>query len=169
MMTRRQFLLTKLMEECAEVAQRASKQSRFGTYEAQPGQSTTNKDRLNDEILDLKAIVVLLREEGELPPNGDYADFAFEMSKRRERIEKYYRYSQECGMTEPDLVRTAPNGVDYWGRRPRCKTHNRPMVLQFYSRPGSADGNGWGCPDCEEARRTAIGKENLTDKYDGVY
>jgi hypothetical protein len=43
-------LLTILMEECAEVTQRASKMIRFGITEVQPGQKLNNRERLSLEV-----------------------------------------------------------------------------------------------------------------------
>ncbi len=50
-------LLTILIEECAEVIQRATKMQRFGVMEVQTGQPLTNRDRLSDEIGDLVALI----------------------------------------------------------------------------------------------------------------
>jgi hypothetical protein len=50
-------LLTILIEECAEVAQRATKMLRFGVNEVQPGQELTNRARLSDEAGDLFAML----------------------------------------------------------------------------------------------------------------
>ena len=57
-------LLVILMEECAEVTQRASKALRFGVSEVQPGQPHTNAERLTDEIGDLIAVLARLTDEG---------------------------------------------------------------------------------------------------------
>lgn len=53
MLTIQQYRLLKLAEECAEVAQRCSKQIQFGADEVQPGQILSNAERLRDELLDL--------------------------------------------------------------------------------------------------------------------
>ena len=50
-------LLTILMEECAEVQQRASKMLRFGVNEVQPGQAATNAERLSAEVGDLLHLI----------------------------------------------------------------------------------------------------------------
>lgn len=50
-------LLTILIEECAEVQQRATKMLRFGVEEVQPGQPDTNRLRLSDETGDLYALL----------------------------------------------------------------------------------------------------------------
>jgi hypothetical protein len=49
-------LLTILIEEAAEVQQRATKLLRFGRDEVQPGQDLSNKDRLSIELGDFAAI-----------------------------------------------------------------------------------------------------------------
>ena len=55
---------TILMEECAEVQQRASKLLRFGIEEVQPGQPHSNADRLGHEIGDLLEVVALAVRAG---------------------------------------------------------------------------------------------------------
>jgi len=50
-------LLTILVEECAEVQQRATKAMRFGIDERQPGQDLTNSERLAAEIGDLLEMI----------------------------------------------------------------------------------------------------------------
>lgn len=60
--------LTCLMEECAEVAQRASKQKRFGMFEVQPGQTLTNTTRMRDEAMDLLMCLEFLVEAGQMSP-----------------------------------------------------------------------------------------------------
>jgi NTP pyrophosphatase (non-canonical NTP hydrolase) len=50
-------LLKILIEECAEVIQRATKAQRFGLAEVQPGQDLSNAQRLAQEIGDVKCMV----------------------------------------------------------------------------------------------------------------
>lgn len=50
-------LLTFLVEECAEVAQRATKAMRFGLDETQKGQPFDNSVRLGHELGDLSCVV----------------------------------------------------------------------------------------------------------------
>ena len=61
-------LLTILIEECAEVQQRATKSLRFGPTEVQPGQSLSNNQRLARELGDLYAVASLAEEAGLLNP-----------------------------------------------------------------------------------------------------
>ncbi len=77
-MTRQEHLLVILMEECAEVAQRASKALRFGLTEIQPGQALTNAQRIEYELGDLYTIHEMLKDENE---------DAFDMSS--EKLDQY--------------------------------------------------------------------------------
>lgn len=99
-MTRVEHLLAILVEECCEVGQRATKALRFGLQEVQSGHDYgthyTNAYRILEEYADLAVAVELLVEEGYLPKLGTEAAAAL-FARKRERIEKYYRYSAEVG------------------------------------------------------------------------
>ena len=106
-MTKGKFLLLKLIEECAEVSQRASKQIQFGTHETQgngspsndtaPETRLTNQKRLLSEVSDLVIIVELLVEVGELPSENDMPDFEEAKAKKIEKLNKYLAYSRQLG------------------------------------------------------------------------
>lgn len=66
-MTPVQYRLLKVMEECTEVAQRASKQMQFGGDQVEPGQPFTNAERLRAEVLDLRARLLSLELFNEIP------------------------------------------------------------------------------------------------------
>jgi hypothetical protein len=68
MLDKRQHRLLKLMEECAEVAHRASKQILFGKQEIQHGQELTNAERLRGEVLDLLLCIRFCEREGHWQP-----------------------------------------------------------------------------------------------------
>ena len=105
-MTRTQFLLLKLSEECVEVAQRAAKQMQFGRNEIQKDQFLTNSERLAGELADLAAIINLLEKEKELVWIGP-AEWNKRMDEKYKKVEKYLIYSQSLGMVEsawPDLT-----------------------------------------------------------------
>lgn len=61
-------LLTILIEECAEVAQRATKLLRFGAGEIQPGHLLNNVERMSAEIGDLKVMVSMLQDRRLVSP-----------------------------------------------------------------------------------------------------
>ena len=92
-MNKREYLLTKLIEECLEVAQRATKALTFGVDEVQPGQNLTNFERLNGEWNDLLATAELLTEEVDLELWRDVSL----IRAKREKILKFMAYSRECG------------------------------------------------------------------------
>lgn len=56
---REREILTILIEECAEVQQRATKLLRFGRDEIQPDQPLSNRSRLSAELGDLAAVVAM--------------------------------------------------------------------------------------------------------------
>ena len=92
MMNDKQYLLTILAEECAEVAQRASKAIRFGLEDPAGTQSgfPSNKERLLEELNDLLAVVELLFGE-------DYID-RDKQKLKQQKIEKYTQLSKKLGL-----------------------------------------------------------------------
>jgi hypothetical protein len=112
MMTIRQYYLTKLIEECAEVSQRAAKSIQFGADQAQaqsghavpdadggiPNEQTlSNKLRLSNELNDLLTVMTILQDLDEVTVEST-ADFLLYYTKKREKLEKYLKFSQELGM-----------------------------------------------------------------------
>lgn len=95
-MTREQYLLTKLAEECSEVAQRASKAIVFGINDIQSGQNKDNNTRLVEEFAHIMVYMELLREERFIIMNLDYMES--EMDKKRKELEKWYQFSVDKGM-----------------------------------------------------------------------
>lgn len=92
-MTRQEHLLTILIEECNETAQRATKALRFGLEEVQPEQDATNAERIVYEFNDIVAVMELLYAEGGLPKVFD----AVSAGLKKVKIEKYFSYSSNCG------------------------------------------------------------------------
>ena len=91
-MNRGEHLLTILSEECAEVTQAATKAMRFGMHE-QRDLPTSNYDRLNEEINDLYAVIEMVEHAFDigLERNGEM------INAKQEKVEKYLKYSEECG------------------------------------------------------------------------
>lgn len=100
-MDRRQYLLLKLAEECNEVAHIAIKQMQFGKENKQPGQDKTNAQLLLEELIDLETIAELLHGINELdnPTLGECEEMA---AKKKLKIEKYYKYSQDLGFVDKE-------------------------------------------------------------------
>ncbi len=94
-MTRLDHLLWILAEECAEVAQRASKAARFGLAEVQPGQSLTNAQRIEKEFADLIGIYEMLANEARLDCIASFRD---DITAKQDKIERFLKFSRDvCG------------------------------------------------------------------------
>lgn len=92
-MSTTEYLLSCLIEECAEVIQRATKAQRFGLHEVQPEQSLTNEARLRIEVADVMAVLELLADEGvNLEPLNDM------VIAKINKVSKYMNYSRELGV-----------------------------------------------------------------------
>lgn len=92
-MTETQHNLTKLAEECVEVAQRCTKAIRFGMDEVQPEQSLTNADRIRQEMAGLQAAYEKLVHRGLLTYPSDE-----EINTASLKQDKYFEYSKKVGM-----------------------------------------------------------------------
>lgn len=90
-MNRTEHLLVKLMEECAEVAQEASKAAIFGLEEVMPGQPLTNRDRVLKELNDLWAVCEMLYLS-----TIDRAA----IQAKKEKVEKFMNYARSIGTLE---------------------------------------------------------------------
>jgi hypothetical protein len=102
MMTIRQYYLDKLMEECAEIIQVASKQIQFGGMSAHPrlgGES--NRDRLRSEINDFLGVVDVLMDLGEIREIHPQ-DLLKAKDAKRWKMIKWLERSQELGNVEKD-------------------------------------------------------------------
>ena len=90
-MNRTEHLLTKLMEECAEVTQEASKAAIFGMEEVMPGQPLTNRERVVKELNDLWAVCEML-----LLVHTDRDA----INAKKAKVEKYMEYARSIGTLE---------------------------------------------------------------------
>jgi len=95
-MTHEEFYFLKLAEECAEVAQRASKLLQFGPDEVQEGQGENNLQRLRGELNDLLSIVEILESEYDLPRPSEEEMVVHYLAKR-EKLAKYLALSEKLG------------------------------------------------------------------------
>ena len=94
-MNRQEHLLSIVAEECAEVAQRASKALRFGLYETQPDQALNNWERIMYEFADLCAALELTRPDSTIDELVDSLRPA--INAKRAKVEKFLAYSATCG------------------------------------------------------------------------
>lgn len=101
MLTRYQYLLTKLAEEASEVAQIALKTQQFGEYNSYLDTTETNTECIHAELIDLLAIVGMLNVEYDFGFNLKVDNrLASKIEEKQNKVDRYYRYSQDCGMVE---------------------------------------------------------------------
>ena len=91
-----QYLCLLLSEEAHEVGQRASKLSRFGSHEVQPGQPYTNIERVQQEKTDFMVAA------GSHDPD-DFTIGSEQLNKKKEKLRKFTRLSVEQGMIGSDV------------------------------------------------------------------
>jgi hypothetical protein len=93
-----EYWLTKLAEECDEVGQRVMKALQFSLDEVQPGQTDTNRQRIEAELRDLLSVAALLIRKGILTsalyPSED------QIQTKAAKIEKFMEISFERGALE---------------------------------------------------------------------
>ena len=87
-----EYLLSCLIEECAEVIQRATKAQRFGLREIQPDQFLTNEQRLAAELADLTGVLQLLGGE-----NVNLTASAGAIEDKKVKVKKFMDYSHKLG------------------------------------------------------------------------
>lgn len=87
-MTETEHFLLCLAEECDEVGQRVMKALRFGLDEIQPGQPSTNAERITLELHDLNSVASTLCDMGVIPnPYPTEATVAAKAAKIRKFME----------------------------------------------------------------------------------
>lgn len=93
-MSREQFLLLKLAEESAEVAQMCSKCIQFGLEETY--RLETNIQILHKELVDVLAIISMLNTDC----NFEFSPSQEAMKEKCSKVDKYYEYSVKLGKVE---------------------------------------------------------------------
>lgn len=95
-MNTEKYLLTCLAEECAELAQAASKAIRFGLENAAEPDKPTNLQRINEELMDILAVIEILDDSGILVQTGsrDYLD------TKKSKVYKMLYLSGELGIVD---------------------------------------------------------------------
>lgn len=90
------YLLVCLIEECAEIIQRACKAIRFGFDEVQPGQPRNNLERISEEVDDFLGVAQMLELENHRVLY--FNDAAIE--RKIEKVNSFMPLSVERGMLE---------------------------------------------------------------------
>ena len=92
-MDRTEHLLACLAEECDEVGQRALKALRFGLLEVQPEQNKTNWQRIQDELIDLLAVMEMLEDAA----GSTYFIPRERIADKKKKVEKFMVYAESQG------------------------------------------------------------------------
>lgn len=96
-MTEIEYLLISLAEECAEVQQATSKLLRFGPNDRYPNDTAkTTLDKLQDEMVDLIALVEMLEERGVKIRRMDMSMIAGIAAKKK-KVAGYMVYARARG------------------------------------------------------------------------
>lgn len=122
MLNKSVYLLVCLIEECAEVIQRACKAIRFGFDEIQPGQSLNNIERISGEMDDLLGVVrllntecnvyVLRQNETAIQNKMEKVQSFMPLSIERGTLEQEPKNQCECGNEKCPIPAHKCNGVD---------------------------------------------------------
>ena len=98
MMTNEQYLLGKLAEEAAELAQIAIKAQQFGIDEVFGGQENplSNRERIEAEFNDVIGVIKMLNVEEGIDIAQDRAAQTAKMNK----VDKWREYSRQLGKVE---------------------------------------------------------------------
>ena len=89
-----QYLLLKLAEEAAEVAQIALKTAQFGYNEYEPGINENNLECIHKELDDMMGVIGLLNTETQFNYTSDPSNILCKM----EKVIKYRMVSQSYGL-----------------------------------------------------------------------
>lgn len=96
-MTRNEYLLTVVSEECAEIQQAVSKILRFGVDGRNPyDPATPNGDHLLTEYYQLEEMMEMLFDADILIP-FNFPDILHIREDKREKVEKYMDVSKRLG------------------------------------------------------------------------
>ena len=95
-MNKTEHLLTCLMEECAEIQKAAAKALRFGLDDHAPNSDSTNAEDISTEIIDLLAVIEMLKEEKIIPEIRQHNADSL-IARKKEKVNQYMDYAKERG------------------------------------------------------------------------
>lgn len=101
-----EYLLNKLIEECAEVIKACTKALAFGLDDTWAGPESglpewklTPRQEIRHELNDVDGVKALLRHRGILPPELTYED-DLEVTAKIKKVEDLMPYSRKAGTLE---------------------------------------------------------------------
>lgn len=95
-MNKKEYLLTLLIEECAEVQKLCTKAQRFGLEDTEPTDHISNAENIVHELCDIAASVSLLVQDGHLtfPELGKVNEM---IEAKKVRTQQWMQYSRNRG------------------------------------------------------------------------
>lgn len=94
-MTRKEYLLNKLVQECCEVAQAATKCMEFGTEDLYPlNTNETNEHKMQKELFETIAIMGMLIDEGFVNELSTTEDGPLIMREKVKKVNHWALYSE---------------------------------------------------------------------------
>ena len=103
MLSKQQHYLLKLSEECVEVSHIIHKILLFGLNDVHPDTGVSNISALKKEVCDLMATLEVVEEC--IWPEGEDFFLNFDaILTKKEKMAKYFKYSQERGMTDDTTI-----------------------------------------------------------------
>lgn len=100
-MTKQQYLLQKLIEECSEVQKDTCKALIFGLDDGYQGAAETNQQRIEREVQDLYTILQMLRDDC----GFDFTPDADKIQEHRDKVDHFYLYAKENAQVEKAVNR----------------------------------------------------------------
>ncbi len=105
-MTREQYLLDCISEECGEVIQEIGKAKRFGLDDLNPKTKESNENAIHREILDVLAVYLMaFPENNAIDLNGISMNAVSLIKEKQAKVEKWMKYSIEKGVLDEDKTR----------------------------------------------------------------
>ena len=95
-MNKKEYLLTCLSEECAEIQQAVSKALRFGLDNYDPKDSFINEAAIRWELNDLQAVKEMLVEEGILKAETN-KESEYVRQCKKDKVKLFMNTSVDCG------------------------------------------------------------------------
>ncbi len=87
-MNKKEYLLTILAEECAEVIELCSKIMRFGSDNVAPDETEDNKTRLENELNDVFGVVALLQDDKII---NEKTLQGIKIKAKKDKVKRYYK------------------------------------------------------------------------------
>jgi hypothetical protein len=108
--SRKVYFLVLIIEECAEIIHRTCKAIRFGLDERWKPESGTNRELLQEEMIDLQAVLDMNVREGNIVC-FEFDKIRDHVSMKTKKVDHYFSYSEKECLTITYNDTRNPSGV----------------------------------------------------------